>query len=352
MAFDLVDVDLADGRGWCVALAEHRGAALRLLEGFDRQCLEQATAARGRAGRIGFTALRRLLSVIVAHRCGAHAAEIAAMAAELGVPRAALLFANLAYDVAATAPLRMVAPLGCSTFVTAAAGEAPLHARNLDWHFPGELLREHPVVFRVRGAPAGPYLSVGWPGLTGALTAVAPGRFSISVNFVKDRRDGFGRLFARAARGALPVAWAVRHALERARDFDGAVTLLRDVPLLAPVLLTVAGIRAGEACVLERSARAAGVRRCAGGAVCVTNHYASPELGGRSVDYDAGDTLVRLEAVTTGLATRAPSGVDDALAVLAPAVRGHTQYQAVMRAADGLLAVRVPGSALASIAAA
>jgi hypothetical protein len=353
MAFEVVDVDVAFTRGWAAALAPHRGAALRLLQGFDAQCREQATAAGGRAGRYGFTALRRLLSALAGARASARVAEVEALADDLGVARAELLFANLAYDVAAAAPLRMAMPLGCSTFVSAAGGAAPLHARNLDWHFPGTLLREHPMVFRVRGAPAGPYVAVGWPGLTGALTAVAPGRFSVSVNFVKARGDGFGRLLARAAAGATPVAWAVRDALERASDFRAAVASLRDARLLAPVLLTVAGVRAGEACVLERTVRSAGVRLAAGsteaGDVCVTNHYACAELRGRSVDYDAGDTLVRLGAVTAGLATGAPSGVDEALEVLAPAVRGHTQHQAVMRAAEGLLAVRVPGGALTSI---
>jgi hypothetical protein len=350
MAFEVVDVDVADPQGWASALAPHRGAALRLLRGFDDQCRAQVTAARGRAGLAAFALLRRLLASLAGARGRPRAEEIAALATSLGVSRAHLLFANLAYDVASAAPAQLVAPLGCSTFV-AAAPEAPLHARNLDWHFPGTLLRDHPMLFRVRGSAAGSYLSVGWPGLTGALTAVAPGRFSVSVNFVKWRGDGFGRLLARAAAGATPVAWAVRDALERAPDYEAAVALLRDVRLLAPVLLTVAGVRPGEACVVERTPRSSGVRRCGDGRVCVTNHYDAPELRGRSVDYDAGDTVVRLRTVTGGLAASLPSGVAEALEVLSPAVRGHTQHQAVMRAADGLLAVRVPGGELASLGA-
>lgn len=353
MAFEVVDVDVATSRGWAAALSPHRGAALQLLRGFDRQCQEQVRAARGRAGPPAFAVLRRILTSVVAARARGRAVELADLAGALGVSRAELLFANLAYDVASAAPGQLVAPIGCSTFVSVGPG-APLHARNLDWHFPGTLLREHPLLFRVRGAPAGPYVSVGWPGLTGALTAVAPGRFSVSVNFVKVRGDGFGRLLARAAAGATPVAWAVRDALERAADFESAVAMLRQAPLLAPVLLTVAGVRPGEACIIERSPRSAGLRRCApsaAGSVCVTNHYASAELHGRSVDYDAGDTLVRLAAVTSGLAQRAPAEVAEAFAVLAPAVRGHTQHQAVMRAAEGLVAVRVPGGELTSVAA-
>jgi hypothetical protein len=353
MAFEVVEVDVATSRGWAAALSPHRGAALRLLSGFDRQCQEQVRAARGRAGPPAFAVVRRLLASVVAKRFRRRALEVEALAEALGVSRAELLFANLAYDVASAAPAQLVAPLGCSTFVSVGPG-APLHARNLDWHFPGNLLREHPLLFRVRGAPAGTYVSVGWPGLTGALTAVAPGRFSVSVNFVKARGDGFGRLLARAAAGATPVAWTVRDALERAADFEAAVAMLRDAPLLAPVLFTIAGVRPGEACIVERSTRAAGVRRCSpssAGSVCVTNHYASAELHGRSVDYDAGDTLVRLAAVTHGLAQRAPASEADAFAVLATAVRGHTQHQAVMRAAEGLLAVRVPGGEATSIAA-
>ena len=68
MPFQVVDVDVADSRGWARALTPHRPTALRLLTAFEEQCLAQVTQARGRAGRHAFGVLRRLLSRLVAAR--------------------------------------------------------------------------------------------------------------------------------------------------------------------------------------------------------------------------------------------------------------------------------------------
>jgi hypothetical protein len=133
----------------------------------------------------------------------------------------------------------------------------------------------------------------------------------------------------------------VRDALDRARSYRDAVARLSAAPLLAPAILAVAGATAGEACVVERTAGAAEVRRLEGGRLCATNHALSAALEGRSIDYDAGSSVARLAALSAG---RRPGTVRAALAALAPTVReGLTQHQVVMRAADGLLVVRVPG---------
>jgi len=338
-----IEVDGADPRGWARALAPVRDEGRALLAAFQGQ-ERAAAAASGRAGPAGLLVLRAALDALHRLRGAPAVAEIDAVAAALGAPRAEVLLANLAYDLAAVAPeVRLEGP-GCSTLV-ADGRPGPLHARNLDWRFPGELLRRHLHAFSVRGAPAGPYVMIGWPGLVGALTAVAPGRFSVSVNFVRLRGEHVGRLAARLARGALPVPWAVRAALDHARTYDEAVARLAAAPLLAPAILAIAGPARGEGCVVERSARGVALRpldRKVRGAVCATNHYLAPGLAGRSVDYDAESSFARLPAV----AARAHGARDvaSALAALAPTVRdGLTQHQVVMRAADGLCVVRVPG---------
>ena len=54
MPFEVVDVDVADSRGWARALTPHRPTALRLLTAFEEQCLAQVTQARP-GPRIGRT---------------------------------------------------------------------------------------------------------------------------------------------------------------------------------------------------------------------------------------------------------------------------------------------------------
>jgi hypothetical protein len=335
-----IEVDGADPRGWARALAPVRDEGRALLAAFREQA-RAAAAASGPAGRAGLLALRTALDALHRLRGAPLAAELDGVAAVLGAPRAEVLLANLAYDLAAVA--RLEGP-GCSTLV-ADGRPGPLHARNLDWRFPGELLRRHLHAFSVRGAPAGPYVLIGWPGLVGALTAVAPGRFSVSVNFVRLRGEHVGRLVARLARGALPVPWAVRDALDHARNYDEAVARLSAAPLLAPAILAIAGATRGEGCVVERSASGFAIRPLdleSRGAVCATNHYLAPGLAGRSVDYDAGSSFARLPAVAAR--ARGARDVASALAALAPTVQEPlTQHQVVMRAADGLCVVRVPG---------
>ncbi|GEJ56175.1 hypothetical protein AMYX_09160 [Anaeromyxobacter diazotrophicus] len=328
MPLTLLDADARDG--WAAALGGSREAVRALLDGFDAQARAQAAAQLGPLGGPALCALRALQDLLHRARGRRHGAELDRVAALAGRAPAEVLLANLAYEH------------GCSTFLRDGPG-GPLHARNLDWPFPGGLLRRHGCVLRVHGAPAGGYAVVGWPGLLGALTAVAPGRFTVSVNYVRHRRGGLARLLARAAGGALPVAWAVREALERSGSFADAVERLRAAPLLAPALLALAGPRRGEAVVVERTPRGGALRRLEEGALSVANHYEAAGLAGQCVDYDAGGSAARKAILVRGLARAAPRDARAALWLLAPAVRPETQQQAVMRAGDGLLVVRAPG---------
>jgi len=331
--FTLLDVEASAPGGWAGAFARRPAGLDALLDGFGAQVRARAAARLGCAGPAALAGLRAILDLLHGWHGRRHGAELDLLAAAAGRGRAELLLANLAYDLGT---------LGCSTFLQDGR-VGPLHARNLDWPFPGALLRRHGCVLRVHGAPAGDYAVVGWPGLVGALTAVAPGRFTVSVNFVRHRRDGLGRLLARAAGGALPVPWAVRDALDHARTFAEAAEWLRRAPLLAPVLLAVAGPRRGEAVVLERTTGGAELRHPLDGALCLANHYQAPGLTGASVDYDEGGSSARLALLERGLARAAPANPGAALRLLGPAVRPETQQQVVMRARDGLLVVRVPG---------
>ncbi|HEX7489393.1 MAG TPA: hypothetical protein VF341_10830, partial [Anaeromyxobacteraceae bacterium] len=163
MPFTLLDVEASAPGGWAAAFLTRRADLGALLDGFSAQASARAAARLGCAGPAAVAGLGTILDLL--HRCHGrrHGAELDLLAA------------------------------------AAASGPAgPLHARNLDWPFPGALLRRHGCVLRVHGAPAGGYAVVGWPGLVGALTAAAPGRFTVSVNFVRHRRGGLGRLLARA----------------------------------------------------------------------------------------------------------------------------------------------------------
>jgi hypothetical protein len=172
--------------------------------------------------------------------------EVRAIAAALGFP--GIWFLNGSYQWSCTALARE-------------DDGAPWLARTLDWPFPG--LGRFVELVRMRGL-AGEFVNVTWPGYVGALTALAPGRFGAAINQGPMRRRSQGRalrLYDLAANAvatlrhvrAIPPDQLLRRVFEEARDYDEARRLLEMTPVARPVIYTLAGCRAAERCVIERT---------------------------------------------------------------------------------------------------
>lgn len=259
------------------------------------------------------------------------APEIAAVAEAIGRRGAHLL--NLSYE------------WGCTAGVEA-RGE-PVMLRVLDW---GNLdgLGETLCVIRQDG-PAGAWLHVGWPGLAGAITALAPGRFAVAINQpplpltrlgATARARGLrltglladwaaSRPAAWRARG-LPPAHLLRIACDTAEDFGAAVALLRDAPVASAVTFTLAGTRPGEAAVIERAPERTGLRE--GPKVAAANHWAGLDLPGAPRWRESHPRQAAMEALL------AEGPVPDGFAWLVPPLLNRgTRLAAVMRPATGRL---------------
>ena len=147
---------------------------------------------------------------------------------------------------------------GCTSY--ARGDDAPWLVRTLDWPFPG--LGRHVEVARMAGS-AGEYHSVTWPGFVGLLTGMAQGRFAAAINQApmwRRTRHPWLRPFDMMANAA--TTWPLRHkppdqllreVFETAPDFSSARRLLETTPIARPVIYTLAGCRAGERCVIERT---------------------------------------------------------------------------------------------------
>jgi hypothetical protein len=179
--------------------------------------------------------------------------EITAIAAALPGPGGHAL--NLSYEWGCTAGL--------------GASASPFMLRVLDWDLAG--LGEQLCVFRHAG-PAGEWLNLGWPGFAGATTALAPGRFAVAINQPPLPQRALARMARRAGadflglavdwlairparwrhRG-LPPAHLLRLVCDTAPDYATALAMLRDAPLAAGAIFSLAGIHAGEATVIERA---------------------------------------------------------------------------------------------------
>src|SRR5215831_1218976 len=213
-----------------------------------------------------------------------YVAEIEAIAATLGFP--GIWFLNGSYQWGCTAAARD-------------EGGTPWLARTLDWPFPG--LGRGVEIARMRG-PAGEFFSVTWPGYSGALTALAPGRFAAAVNQAPLWRRTSApwlRPFDIAANALrtwgirfCPPEHLLREVFESCRDFGEAMRRLETVPIARPVIYTLIGCTRGERCVIERTEEGfssrgeehrGGQRLAASGAI----------LGGASQFRGAADDLDR-----------------------------------------------------------
>ncbi len=214
-------------------------------------------------------------------------AEIDRIAARLGRPGAYFLSVNYEW--------------GCTTGVCPApAGGVPRLVRVLDWRTPG--LGRHVLAARVSG-PAGPFVTLTWPGYTGILQASAQGRFAAAINQAPMPMRGggiypFDWLANKIRLWRTPhdtPAHLLRQVFERAPDFATARGMLAETPIAAPVIFALAGCRPGEMVIIERTEDAAHIHD---GPTAAANAWVAPGWHGRE---RGGDRVGRV-AQMRGLA--------------------------------------------------
>jgi hypothetical protein len=249
----------------------------------------------------------------------AHLSEIDAIAARLGRPGTYFLSVN--YEWGCTVGVR-----GCPEERTARL------IRVLDWATPG--LGRYVMAARVASA-AGPFVTLTWPGYTGVLQAMAPGRFSAALNQAPMRKSV----------GVYPLDWAankvrvwqqphptpahlLRRVFEEAASYADAKERLTGAPISSPCIFSLAGIDPGETCVIERTEMEAHVHH---GQSCAANHWqADGWAPGRSRGVDSVGRALRMQTITAEL--------DGAFPWLeAPILNHHTRLAMVSDAAHGRL---------------
>lgn len=248
--------------------------------------------------------------------------EMVGIAEQAKVPIGDVVCGNLYYDA-----LKSVL-MGCTAFAVDTP-EGPLHARNLDWWTENDALRRYTMVTKFTGGAAGEFCSVGWPGFTGIFSAIAPGRFAVTLNAV---------ISDDPMRAATPVVFLLRQVLEEAADFRTALRLLSTVPVASDSLLLLTGVRPGEMVVVERTPTRSKVRFSENGSIFVTNDYRALETGLRKVNSALQATACRrYERISALVARRAPLNARECLTYLEdPDVRmGMTVQQMVFQASTG-----------------
>ncbi len=252
-----------------------------------------------------------------------HLAEIDTIAGVIGRPGA--YFFSVNYEWACT----------CRAAPSPDQTSARL-VRVLDWRTPG--LGANLVCAKVEGAPAGPFAVLTWPGYTGVLQVMAPGRFSAALNQAP-MRDPTGLFYVDWAVNRRRVwtmphptpAHLLRRVAEEARDFGEASRMLADAVISTPGIFTLAGTAADETVVIERTEHEARVRR--GADAVAANHWGEPGWKGQA----RGDSShERSRAMTT----IEPSFDGDFAWLVAPVLNAKTRLAMVADARAGRLVAR------------
>lgn len=300
------------GADWPLDLLERAFArAIRLLD-------EGSGHVPAQALKLGDTISRRWLE----RGCAVHLAEIDKIAARLGRPGAH--FFNVSYE------------WGC----TSSAGPSPdgrtaLLRRVLDW--PNKGLGRTVVAAHVTGGAAGDWLTLTWPGYTGVLQAVAPGRFAATLNQAPMERsvgayplDWLANRVKVWNQPRLTAAHLLRQVFERARDFAEAKEVLTQTPIALPTIYILSGLAPDEACVIERQPDRAHV---IDSPACAANTWQAHGWSGRPRGRDNAGRLSLIRAQAHSL--------DPAFAWLRPPVlNDRTRLVFVADARNGAFAAQ------------
>ena len=262
---------------------------LETLERDEARAHALIDAATGYVPHAALRALDVISRRWLAKQDSAHLGEIDAVARRLGRPGAYFLSVNYEW--------------GCTCRVAPAPDHKSARLlRVLDWHTPG--LGRYVIAARVSGA-AGPFVALTWPGYTGVLQAMAPGRFAGALNQPPMRKALGGFYLDWAANRArvwrmthVTPAHLLRSVFETATTFAEAKQMLSEVPISTPAIFSLAGVKPNETAVIERTETEARVHD---GVQVAANHWQTPGWRGHSRGVDSAGRARQMHSAATDL---------------------------------------------------
>jgi hypothetical protein len=303
-------------------IATGRDFPLATLRAFKDRAHALLDAASHRYPRAALAGLDKASRAWLARWNNEHLPEIDAIARVLGRPGA--YFFSVNYEWACT----------CSA-APAPDGRSARLIRVLDWQAPG--LGANLICAKVTGAPAGPFALVTWPGYTGVLQVMAPGRFSAALNQAPMRKaTGLFYLDWAANRRRVwqmphpTPAHLLRKVTEEASSFAEAKRMLIEQPISTPAIFTLAGIKASETVVIERAEREARTRT---GAHVAANHWEAAGWYGHARGEKSSDRA----CIMRGIEPTFDTSFDW---LTPPILNGNTRLAMVADASEGRMIAR------------
>lgn len=207
----------------------------------------------------------------------------------------------------------------CSAFAltgSASATGAPIHGRNLDYLINDDfvdpdgivprVLRENVVVFLVRPTRGQPFVSIGWPGFVGLVTALNADGLSLAC---------LTSTVPRETANGTPLLLLYRVIAQYASTLDEVEWLLRGSRRTIGNNLTVASGPARSARSFEFTMSSVRAAPTSDGLIAATNHFQHPDM----VEQQAGWVVPSSESRLTRLRelfSRGRQGIAEAQAAL------------------------------------
>ncbi len=204
--------------------------------------------------------------------------------------------------------------------------------RTLDWTMDG--LGENVIIARMMGEE-GAYDAVTWPGFSGVLTAMAPGRFSAAINQPPMKKwskiyplDWIVNRVHMWREQTLPPVHLLRQVFDQCRNFEEALDVLISEPIAMPVFITLSGIGPRENALIERTPYEASYQI---GPNAIANHWKNLEIDSYKRGFLSEERLIQMDGLrydtpnTFGWVTAPILNPTTRLSVIANAAEGHLE---------------------------
>jgi len=230
--------------------------------------------------------------------------EIQSIAKQCGILEEEVLLSNLYYDA-----FKVV--MGCTAFAID-TNDGPIHARNLDWWTKNNLLcRNTAICHYLPGNGKQEFKTVAWPGYAAALSGMAPGKFSITLNAVLSDEE---------AKLTKSISFLIRSVLSSAPSYEAAVDILAQQEIVCDCLLLVCGAKTGEMCVIERTPTRHAIRKPENGFIVVANNYKSMDVDLNKEENEIQSTSCsRFSSAMNSVGTLSPENAADSFEILSDA---------------------------------
>lgn len=194
-AYD-IDLSKPPGERWAAMIQAERDYARALITNCNKHALSFIEWA-GKIGNMGFTAFKSAVAGIYKIGGRAYGEDVDVWAKGIGVPRRDIIFANLQYEICQA--------FGCTSLAyNLPDGRGVAHVRNMDW----PLIGCGPITCLMNyHGKCGPFTTVGWPCYIGVLSAMAPGRFSATINQAPQPRFPSLSIFKEAWPSSMALRW-------------------------------------------------------------------------------------------------------------------------------------------------